>query len=132
MATRTKRPQQKDTPLPATPLGARQRALQEQERKLRERMEKYQKLIEEAPKLAAERAKEQREELISRAARTFKQPGGGNVLPDRRYGLDANVAAPAQQRRMRAERRQGRLMFFVLLLTLAASVGYLYYTITQG
>jgi hypothetical protein len=132
MASRpTKRPQ-KDAPLPATPLGARQRALQEQERKLRERMEKYQKLIEEAPKLAAERAREQREELITRAARTVKHAGGGNALPDRRYGLDANVAVPAQQRRMRAERRQGRLMFFVLLLTLAAAVCFLYYTVTQG
>lgn len=131
MASRPKRPQKAD-PLPPTPLDARQRALQEQERKLQERMAKYEKLIEEAPKIAEQRARDQREELIRRAARTDKRSGSVAALPDRRFGLEANVAAPAQQRRMRAERREGRLMFFVLLLTLAAAVLYLYYTVTQG
>jgi hypothetical protein len=131
MASRPRRQQQKDVPLPATPLDSRLRALQEQELKNRERMERCQKLLEDAPKLAAERAREQREELIKRAARTVKHNGSGAALPDRRY-LEANVAAPAQQRRMRAERRQGRLMFFFLLLALAAAVCFLYYTVTQG
>lgn len=131
MASRPKRSQQKNAPLPATPLDSRLRALEDQERKNRERMEKCQKLLEDAPKLAAERAREQREELITRAARTVKHAGGGTALPDRRY-LEVNVAAPAQQRRMRAERRQGRLMFFFLLLALAGAVCFLYYTVTQG
>lgn len=129
MAQRSKRPQ-KNAALPASPLDAKQRALQEQERKLHERMAKYEKLIEEAPKLAAARAKEQREELIRRAARTVKTVGNNNALPDRRY--DANVGAPAQYRRMRGERRQGRLMFFILLLVLGLAVCYLYYTVTRG
>ena len=97
---------------------------------MQERMAKYEKLIEEAPKLAEQRAREQRQELLRRAARSVKRTGPIAALPDRRY--DANVAAPVQQRRMRAERRQGRLMFFVLLLALAAAIFYLYYTVTHG
>lgn len=129
MAARSK-PKQKDAPLPATALDAQQRALKEEERKIKERMAKCQKLVEDAPRIKAERDREKREELIRRSARTVRHPGGGKSLPDRRF--EVNVAAPAQQRRMRAERRQGRLMFFVLLLTLAAAVSYLYYTVTQG
>ncbi|HEX8295376.1 MAG TPA: hypothetical protein VF593_03695 [Chthoniobacteraceae bacterium] len=126
-----KRPR-KDEPRSGGPLDSRQAALKEQERKLREKMERYQKLIEEAPKIAAERAREQREELLRRAARTDKRPTSIAALPDRRFNLEVNVAAPAQQRRMRAERRQGRLMFFVLLLSLAAAIFYLYYTVTRN
>ena len=131
MAPRPKRPQKQEA-LPPTPLDAQQRKLQEQERKLQERMAKYEKLIEEAPKIAEQRARDQREELLRRASRSVKTTASRVSLPDRRFGLDANVATPAYGRQTRAERRQGRMMFFVLLLGLAAAILYLYYTVTQG
>ncbi|MEA3212171.1 MAG: hypothetical protein QOE70_5228 [Chthoniobacter sp.] len=130
MARSPKRPSKDDSN--GTPLDNKQRVLEEQEQMLREKVEKYQKLIEDAPKIAADRAREAREELLRRAASTDKRRGSVAALTDRRFGLEANVAAPAQQRRMRAERRQGRLTFFVLLLALAAAICYLYYTVANG
>lgn len=120
----------KNPALPASPLSAQRTALQERERQVQEQMARYEKLLEDAPKLAAQRQKERREEHINRSSRLEKRAGGVAQLPDRRF--EANIAAPAQHRRLRAERRQGRLMFFVLLLTLAASIFYLYYTVTRG
>src|SRR5689334_21234846 len=105
----------KPAPGGGSALNAKQRALQEEEQKLKAQMEKYKNFVENAPKLAAEIQREQREELLRRAATTHKGSGRSTALFDRRTTLEANVAAPAQQRRMRAERRQGRLMFFVLL-----------------
>jgi hypothetical protein len=114
-----------------SPLSAKQRELLEQEQKLKAEIERKQQFVANAPKRAAEIQREQRDELLRRAA-TMHQGARPTSIVDRRYSLDANVAAPAQQKRMRAERRQGRLMFFILLLTLAGAILYLYYTVTQG
>jgi hypothetical protein len=114
-----------------SPIDEKARALAEQEAQLRAKMESCQKLIEEAPKLAEEQRKLRREELINRASRTEARHGSRAALPDRRFGYEANVAAPAQRRRLRAERRQGRLTFFILLLTLAGLVSWAYYTFTH-
>jgi hypothetical protein len=122
----------KPAPPPAgSPLDARQRSLAEEEVKLREKMEQYQKLIEDAPKIARERARQRREELITRATRTEARPGSPGTLIDRRY-YEVNVAAPAQHRRLRAERRQGRLTFFVLLIVFSAVIFWLYYTVIHS
>ena len=93
-------------------------------------MERYSKFVEDAPERAAKLQREQRDELLRRAA-TMHTGGGSTRVIDRRFALEATVAAPAQ-RRMRAERRQGRLMFFILLLMLAGAIFYLYYTVTHG
>ena len=114
-----------------TPLTAKQRALLEEEQKVKAEMERCARFVENAPKRAAEIQREQRDELLRRAAMTHKGMGSTKII-DRRVALEANVAAPAQQKRMRAERRQGRLMFFVLLLSLAGAILYLYYTVTHG
>ena len=115
-----------------SPLDARQRSLAEEESKLREKMEQYQKLIEDAPKIALERARLRREELITRATRTDARPGTRAALIDRRT-YDANVAvASLPHRRMRAERRQGRLTFFILLMVFSAVIFWLYYTVIHS
>ena len=93
-------------------------------------MEKCAKFVKDAPERAAKIQREQRDELIRRAATTHRGGGSTRVI-DRRFELEATVVAPAQ-RRMRAERRQGRLMFFILLLALAGAIFYLYYTVTHG
>ena len=113
-----------------SPLDEQARALAEQEEKLRAKMESCQKLIAEAPAIAREQARQRREELINRASRTDARPGCRTALPDRRF--DVNVAVPAQRRRLRAERRQGRLLFFVLLLVLAGLITWAYYTFTNS
>jgi hypothetical protein len=124
------KPPRKGAPASATPLTAKQRALLEEDQRVKAEMEKFAKFVENAPKRAAEIQREQRDELIRRAA-TMHKGSGASALFDRRTTLEANLAAPAQ-RRMRAERRQGRLMFFILLLTLAGAIFYLYYTVTHG
>src|SRR5258708_36873193 len=118
-------------PPAASPLDARQRSLAEEEAKLREKLEQCQKLIEDAPKIARERARQRRDELITQATRTEARPGSRAALIDRRF-YEANVAAPAQHRRLRAERRQGRLTFFVLLIVLGAVIFWLYYTVMHS
>jgi hypothetical protein len=114
-----------------SPLDDRRRSLAEEEAKLREQMEQHQKLIEDAPKIARERARQRREELITRATRTDARPGSKAALIDRRF-YEANVAAPAQRLRMRAERRQGRLTFFMLLIVFSAVIFWLYYTVMHS
>jgi len=52
------------------------------------------------------------------------------ALPDRRFS-ELNVAVPTKTKGLRSERRRGRLMFFVLLLTLSGLVYWLYYTVTH-
>lgn len=126
------KPHRPGQPKPSTALDEKQRALAEQEAKLREKMERCEKLIEDAPKLQKERQRQQRDELITRASRTETRAGSRTALPDRRFGYEANVAAPAQHRRMRAERRQGRLTFFALLIVLTVAVCVLYYTVTHS
>ena len=112
-----------------SPIDEKARALAEQEAELRAKMASVQKLIEEAPKIAEAQARQRREELINRASRTDARPGCRTALPDRRF--EANVAVPAQRRRLRAERRQGRLTFFFWLLTLAGLMTWAYYTFTH-
>jgi hypothetical protein len=125
----SKPPRKKAAPT-ATPLTAKQRALIEEEQRIKAEMERCSKFVEEAPKRAEKIQRDQREELIRRAATMHGGGGGSTRALDRRFGLDANVA-PAE-RRTRAERRQGRLMFFVLLLALAGAIFYFYYTVTHG
>jgi hypothetical protein len=114
-----------------SPLDERRRSLAEEEAKLREQMEQNQKLIEDAPKIARERARQRREELITRATRTDARPGSKAALIDRRF-YEVNVAAPAQHRRLRAERRQGRLTFFLLLIVFSGVIFWLYYTVMHS
>ncbi len=122
----------KKTPTNApSPLSAKQRALQEQEAKVKADIEKNERLVQNAPIIAAEQKRRQREEMINRASMTHR-PTRPTAVVDRGTTLRADMPATGQQRRTRAERRQGRLMFFVLLLTLAAAIFYLYHTVTHG
>src|SRR5271168_2455816 len=87
-----------------SPLDARRRSLAEEEAKLREQMEQNQKLIEDAPKIARERARQRREELITRATRTDARPGSRAALMDPRHQDYQATVAPARRLRLRAER----------------------------
>jgi hypothetical protein len=114
-----------------TSLDAEKQAVAEQEAKLRAQMEKYQKLIEEAPKRAKALARARQEQLVAQRSK-IQQPQGRAraALPDRRFEL--NAAAPARERRLRAERNQGRMMFFILLLVFASVVAWVYFTVLHS
>ena len=123
-----RRPQGKEkTP---TPLDEKARALSEAQAKLEAEIARQQQVIQEAPQRAKEIQQRRRDELINRASRTEARPGSRAALPDRRFN-ELNVAVPARQKGLRAERRRGRLMFFVLLLTFCGLVYWLYYTVTH-
>jgi hypothetical protein len=111
-----------------TPLDEKARALADAQAKLEAEIARQQKVITEAPQRAKEIQQRRRDELITRASRTDARPGSRVALPDRRYS-ELNVAVPARQRGLRAERRRGRLMFFVLLMTFCGLVYWLYYTV---
>ena len=115
-----------------SPLDAKMREVAEREAKNRAEMEQCQQVIEEAPLRAKKIAAAQRDELITRAARTETRRGNPAALPDRWRPLEANVGVPARQKGMRAERRKGRLLFFALLFTLLGVGYWLYYSITHS
>ncbi len=113
-----------------TPLDEKARALAEAQTKLEAEIARQQQVIKEAPQRAKEIQLRRRDELINRASRTEARPGSRAALPDRRYS-ELNVAVPVRQKGLRSERRRGRLMFFVLFLTLCGLVYWLYYTVTH-
>lgn len=115
-----------------TSLDARLREVAEREAQNRAEMEQCQQVIKDAPQRAKKKAEAQREQLIARAAHTEMRLGNRAALPDRWRPMEANVAVPARDKRLRAERRQGRLLFFVLLFTLLGAGCWLYYTITHS
>ena len=123
-----RRPAGKST-TPPTPLDEKARALTEAQAKLEAEIARQQKVIKEAPERAKELQQRRRDELINRASRTEARSGSRVALPDRRF--DLNAAPPVRQKGLRAERRRGRLMFFVLLLTFSGLVYWLYYTVTR-
>lgn len=114
---------------PETPLDEKARALAEQQLRLDAEIARAQQVIKEAPERAKKLQQEQREALITRASRT-ERPGSRATLLDRRHS-ELNAAIPMRQRGLRAERRRGRLMFFVLLTTFCGLVYWLYYTVTH-
>lgn len=124
-------PKKKAPPKLETPIDTRQKAIAEQEAKVRLQMAKYEKLIEDAPRLAKERARVQREQFVTRAARADNSVPTRAVAPGRRR-YELNAGAPARERRLRAERNAGRGMFFILLLVFAVVVAWLYFTFFRG
>ena len=113
-------------------LDARLREVAEREARNRAEMEQCQQVIKDAPLRAQKKAEAQREQLITRAAHTEMRRGNRAALPDRWRPMEANVVAPARDKRLRAERRQGRLLFFVLLFALLGAGYWLYYTIAHS
>ena len=126
---RPKRPAKPASPPPASPLDVKRRALAEQQAKLEAEIAKKQRLIEEAPKIAKEQERQRRNEIIARASRTEGRLGTRG-LQDQRYAYQATVIAPT--RRLKSERRQGMLTFFVLCMVLAAVLAWLYYTVFRA
>ena len=115
----------------ANPLDIKAQALAAEHDKLRAEIERREHLIKEAPKIAREQERIRREELVKRASRTEARPGSRVALQDPRHVLEFNPGMPAQRKRLRAERRRGRFLFFVLLCTFGAVLYWAYFTFTH-
>jgi hypothetical protein len=117
---------------PESPLDAKMREIAEREAKMRAEMEECQKVIKEAPERAEKIAQARREEIRARATRTEMRRSSPAALPDKWRALEVNAAAPAQHKRLRKERRQGRLLFFALLAVFLGVCYWLYYAVTHS
>ena len=103
-----------------TPLNAKQQELARRESQLRDEMQKLERMIQEAPIVAQERTRRQREEVISRATEGGSRLDVSIALQDRRYRDGGAYNRP--RRALRKERREGRIVFLVLVVVLAAAV----------
>ena len=104
-----------------TPLTAKQQELANRENELREKMQKLERMIAEAPRVAEETSRRQREELISRASEGRSRLDVSMALQDKRFG-DSGHFSGNRRVSLRKERREGRIVFLVLVIALAAAV----------
>ncbi|HXP35242.1 MAG TPA: hypothetical protein VN827_06825 [Chthoniobacterales bacterium] len=99
----------------ATALDQTKLELARQESELRDQMEKLERMIADAPRVAEEVEKRQREELLIRASQGGSRLDVSMALQDKRYG----ESGPGRRRgSLRKERREGRIVFLVLIITL--------------
>ncbi len=103
-----------------TPLNEKQQELARRESQLRDEMQKLERMIQEAPIVAQERTRRQREEVLSRATEGGSRLDVSIALQDRRYRDGGAYNRP--RRALRKERREGRIVFLVLVVVLAAAV----------
>lgn len=109
------------SPTPATPLDQKQEELARRENQLRDEMQKLQRMIEEAPRVAEETTRRQRDELLHRAHDGGSRLDVSMALHDKRYH-DDGAETGRRPRSLRKERREGRIVFLVLVVALTAAV----------
>src|SRR5215212_3025209 len=90
--------------------------LARQESELRDKMDKLERMIEEAPRVAEELTRHQREELLVRATQERSRLDVSMALHDKRYGDDGR--STPRRGALRKERRDGRIVFLLLVLAL--------------
>ena len=104
----------------ATALDQSKEALARQELALREAMEKLERMIADAPRAAEEAERRQREELLMRANEGGARLDVATALQDKRYGEPR--ARSRRRGSLRKHRREGRIIFLVLVIALGAVV----------
>ena len=105
------------SPRSATALDQTKQELARQESELRGQMQKLERMIADAPRVAEEIGKRQREELLLRASQGGSRLDVSLALQDERYG----GGSPKPRRSMRKQRREGRILFLVLIVTVLAA-----------
>ena len=105
-----------------TALDQSKQELARQESELREQMEKLERVIAEAPRVAEELNRQQREELLLRAGQEGSRLDVSLSLHDKRYGENQRSMPRG---RLRKERREGRIIFILLVIALLFSVVWL-------
>jgi hypothetical protein len=107
-------------PQPGTPLNQKQEELAQRESQLRGEMEKLERMIAEAPRVAEETTRRQREELLTRASEGRSRLDVAIALQDKRWGDDGRTRG--RRKSLRKERREGRIIFLVLVIALGLAV----------
>jgi hypothetical protein len=105
----------------ATTLDQTKQDLVRRESELRDQMEKLERMIADAPRVAEEMTRQQREELLMRASEGRSRLDASVALQDKRYGDDAG-GARRRGGALRKERREGRIVFIVLMIALMVAV----------
>lgn len=108
------------SPQSGTPLNEKQQELARRENQLREEMQKLERMIADAPRVAEEEHRRQREELLDRASEGKSRLDVSIALQDKRYGDGGHYSG--RRVSLRKERREGRIVFLVLVIALAAAV----------
>jgi hypothetical protein len=103
-----------------TPLNLKQEELAQREEQLRSQMEKLERMIAEAPRVAEETTRRQREELLTRASEGRSRLDVSVALHDKRWVDDGRTGG--RRVSMRKERREGRIIFLVLVIALCVAV----------
>ncbi len=106
------------SPRSSTTLDQSKQELARQESELREQMEKLEKMIADAPRVAEEVEKRQREELLMRASQGGSRLDVSLTLQDWRQG---EVGSGKRRGSLRKERREGRIVFVVLVIAVLAA-----------
>lgn len=99
----------------ATPLDQTKQELAKQESQLREQMDKLERMIADAPRVQEEAEKRQREELLMRASQGGSRLDVSLTLHDWRQG---EPGSGKRRGSLRKERREGQIVFIVLLIAL--------------
>ena len=107
-------------PKTGTPLNQKQEELAQRETQLRGEMEKLERMIAEAPRVAEETTRRQREELLKRASEGRSRLDVSVALQDKRWGDDGPIGG--RRVSLRKERREGRIVFLVLVIALCLAV----------
>jgi hypothetical protein len=108
------------SPKSGSAVDKQQEDLARRENALRDQMQKLQQMIDEAPRLAQESSRRQREELLERANQRGSRLDASLSLHDKRWDDDAwGARRPGS---LRKERREGRIIFLVLVIALTAAV----------
>ena len=107
-------------PQPGTPLNQKQEELAQKESQLRGEMEKLERMIAEAPRVAEETSRRHREELLERASEPRSRLDVAIALQDKRWGDDTRSGG--RRKSLRKERREGRIIFLVLVIALGLAV----------
>jgi hypothetical protein len=98
-----------------TPLDQTKQALARQESEVRDQMQKLEKMIADAPRVVEEAEKRQREELLMRASQGGSRLDVSMTLQDWRQG---EPGSGKRRGSLRKERREGRIVFIVLVIAL--------------
>jgi septal ring factor EnvC (AmiA/AmiB activator) len=107
------------SPKSGTPLNDKQAELARRESELREEMQKLQRMIAEAPRKAEEQSRRERDALLERA-RGDSRLDVSIALNDKRFSDGGGYGA--RRGSLRKEQREGRIVFLVLVIALAAAV----------
>ena len=104
----------------ATTLDQTKEDLARQESELRQKMAELEQMIADAPRVAEEISRQNREALLTRASDGSRRLDVAISLQDKRFGEGGD--RPGRRPSLRKARREGRIIFIVLLITLVAAV----------